>query len=152
MFGLKRHEVIENFFLPFGQSHVPPPLAKEIHSHFRRKESERQAKFCACCNHPLFFVWQGELLSPNSVLYLIVVTMYPTESNLGVRPRWSVLRLGEEDSLLAGRRTGSLLNSSIGGGDLLVTTPPEDLPRVLSAPRTPPFPLCHTIKTRTRLV
>src|ERR1700737_2266025 len=45
VFGLKRHEVIENFFLPFGECHAPPPLAKDSHRHFRRKESERQARF-----------------------------------------------------------------------------------------------------------
>src|SRR5216684_4804991 len=39
--GLKRHEVIENFFLPFGERHAPPPLAEDFHRHFRRKESER---------------------------------------------------------------------------------------------------------------
>src|SRR5260370_20659689 len=45
VFGLERHEVIENFFLPFGECHAPPPLAKDSHRHFRRKESERQARF-----------------------------------------------------------------------------------------------------------
>jgi hypothetical protein len=30
MLGLKRHEVIENFFLPFGQGHVRASICKSF--------------------------------------------------------------------------------------------------------------------------
>src|SRR6267378_106476 len=84
--GLKRHEVIENFFLPFGECHAPPPLAKDSHRHFRRKESERQAQTLRSPKGLAPLRVYVELLCPKSLYHPIVMSVNSMQTLGEVQP------------------------------------------------------------------